>query len=244
MKTQITGRLVRPAAIAATVALAAGAAVATGAIPNSGDNQVHLCYQKHAAGAERGGAEVRIFDDEKNPGACMKGDRELAINQEGPQGPIGPQGPTGPTGPTGSTGPTGPTGSTGATGPAGTSTAYFGSGGAISVNNTQTVITENVPAGNYVVDTKFFLFNNDDDDTAYAECELKAGATVLDSFQGIRLEENNGSDPGMSELGTLQGAVTGFAGGALTLSCTESGPSDALAISAGRLTAFKVDSIL
>ncbi|MDQ3760087.1 MAG: hypothetical protein M3331_09115, partial [Actinomycetota bacterium] len=110
LKSQIKNSARRPLALAAALALCGGAAIATGSIPNSSTGEVHLCFQKRAASSERGGAEVRIFDDELNPGACLKGDRELAINQQGPQGERGATGPQGPSGPTGPTGPAGPPG--------------------------------------------------------------------------------------------------------------------------------------
>jgi hypothetical protein len=249
-KENLTNLMRRPLALAGGLALIGGAAVATGSIPNSGTGEVHLCFQKRAAQSERGGAELRIFDDEQNPGGCLKGDRQIAINQEGPQGEQGPQGQQGPQGEDGATGPQGPQGSQGSQGPqgpqgaSGSSTAFFsGHTGVALVNNTGTVATKTVPAGNYAITTSLTLFNNDDDDHAYVLCELLVGGAVVDDVVTDSLAENDADQEAQSgESVSMQTVTSGFGGGAITTRCTESGASDQVAAN-GSLTAIKVDSV-
>jgi len=252
-KENLTNLMRRPLALAGGLALVGGAAVATGAIPSSGSGEVHLCFQKRAAQSERGGAELRIFDDEQNPGGCLKGDRQIAINQEGPQGKQGPQGEQGPQGQQGPQGEDGATGRQGQHGPqgpqgpqgaSGSSTAFFsGQTGVTLVNNTGTVATKNVPAGNFAITTSLTLFNNDDDDPAYVLCELLVGGTVVDDVLTDSLAENDADKEAQTaESVSMQTVTSGFGGGAITTRCTESGDSDQV-VANGSLTAIKVDSV-
>jgi hypothetical protein len=72
-------------------ALLAVAAVAGAAIPDSGDGEIHGCYQKNQG-------QLRVIDAQAGQ-ACRPSEKPLAWNQEGVQGPTGPTGPTGPRGP-------------------------------------------------------------------------------------------------------------------------------------------------
>jgi collagen triple helix repeat protein len=138
-------KLTRPLTIAAALALGASA-VATGAIPDSGTGLVHLCYQGRAAHHERGGAELRIYDGEGNSGDCMKGDRELTLNQRGPIGATGATGAHGATGIRGATGPRGATGTSGTNGTPGARGAT-GSQGATGATGADGATGATGPAG-------------------------------------------------------------------------------------------------
>jgi hypothetical protein len=87
-------RLVIGLAVAAL--LAAGVAVATGAIPGP-SGQITACYQKQSG-------QLRVVASARQ---CRRSERTLTWNQQGPQGPTGPAGPAGPPGPPGATGPAG-----------------------------------------------------------------------------------------------------------------------------------------
>jgi hypothetical protein len=115
------GRLV----FATAVLVSAGAvAVAFGAIPNSSNRTVHLCYD--AAGSKTAdGTPLRILDDQAGSAECP-GYADLSIYAKGPTGPAGPAGPQGATGPKGPSGPKGATGPAGPKGPAGGPTGPTG----------------------------------------------------------------------------------------------------------------------
>jgi len=118
-------RAARVMSAAAVLLVAGGVAVATGAIPNSIDGKIVLCYDRGDARSDRGGADLQIIDDQLNTKGCDDDETRLAINASGTPGPQGPAGPTGPAGPQGDDGPAGPAGAEGPqgeegpTGPAG-----------------------------------------------------------------------------------------------------------------------------
>lgn len=96
-------------AAAATVALAAGTAYATGLVSSA--TTINACA-KTTTGA------LRL----KGTKACSRAEHAIAWSVRGPAGPPGPsgaQGAAGPTGPAGATGAKGPAGATGPTGPTG-----------------------------------------------------------------------------------------------------------------------------
>ncbi|MEJ7875758.1 MAG: hypothetical protein WKF62_03785 [Solirubrobacterales bacterium] len=211
-KDTLKSQIKRPLALAGALALVGGAAIATGAIPNSATDEVHLCFQKRAATSERGGAEVRLYDDELNPGACLKGDRELVMNQRGPQGEPGQDGTDGMDGEDGATGPQGPAGTAGP--------AYSASlAGEVSVFNLAPVISKTVPAGSYVINASLTLRNWDDDDVATGVyCLLRAGGTSLQRAPAESTLDERGAI-GYEEAVALQGTVSNFGGGQLDVSC-------------------------
>ncbi len=93
-----TGLLARVAGATTVLVVAGSVAIATGAIPDAGDKEVHLCYAQGAAGL----TPLTIYDAEQNPSACPASKTQLVINQQGPKGDTGPAGPKGATGPAGS----------------------------------------------------------------------------------------------------------------------------------------------
>lgn len=125
-----------PSAIAAAVA--GGAGMAVGAIPDSG-GVIHACYNPRVG-------VVRVIDTEASPPqTCATRFGEVAVswNQKGPKGDTGVQGPQGPQGPAGPTGPPGPQGQPGQQGPQGpqgpagtvaTPQQVFGQGCSLSPN--------------------------------------------------------------------------------------------------------------
>ncbi|MDP1848186.1 MAG: hypothetical protein Q8K79_10380 [Solirubrobacteraceae bacterium] len=115
-------RAARVMSAAAVLLVAGGVAVATGAIPNSVNGKIVLCYDRGDARSEEGGADLQIIDDQLNTKGCDDDETRFSINAAGTPGPQGPAGPTGPAGPQGDDGPagqTGPAGPQGATGPQG-----------------------------------------------------------------------------------------------------------------------------
>lgn len=71
---------------AALIALAVG--VASAAIPDSDDGEIHGCYQKN-------NGQLRVIDAQAGD-TCRPSELPLVWSQEGPSGPSGPSGPTGP----------------------------------------------------------------------------------------------------------------------------------------------------
>lgn len=234
-------KLKRPLALAGALALVSGAAIATGSIPNSSSGEVHLCFQKRGA-LERGGAEVRIVDDEQNPGACMRGDRELVMNQRGPTGPQGPAGEDGVDGEDGQDGATGPQGPAGTAGPAYTA-SLAGEVGVFSP--LAPVISKNVPAGSYAINASVTLRNWDDDDVATGVyCVLRAGGTTLQRAPSESTLDERGAI-GYEEAVALQGTLNNFAGGQLDVSCELPLAADSDEVRAAQpvITAIKVGAI-
>jgi hypothetical protein len=93
-RLKAAGRLVRRSprmfVLGAAAVLAVGG-VASAAIPDSDDQEIHGCYQKNQG-------QLRVIDAEAGD-TCRPSEEPLTWNQEGPQGPAGPEGPTGPRGP-------------------------------------------------------------------------------------------------------------------------------------------------
>jgi hypothetical protein len=233
---------------AGSVVLMGGGAAAWGqlaaAIPGP-DGVIHACYLNYAIPTDDVGT-MRVIDPAAGD-ACNELETALDFNQEGPQGPqgpVGPAGPTGPTGPVGATGATGPAGPKGDKGDAGVSTAYAAELATTSINDGSTVIlSKNVPAGSYVINAKATLTNGDDDDVAFVGCSVSAGATSIDGAGGTLEEEN--FNVGSSEVIAMQGVVSGFAGGAVSISCFNTGDPDSsrVDISNVKLTAIQVSGI-
>lgn len=78
-------RLARPLVLAAVALLAVGA-VAGAAIPDSGDGEIHACYQQNQG-------QLRVIDAEAGQ-SCRPSEESLVWNQEGVQGETGPRGPS------------------------------------------------------------------------------------------------------------------------------------------------------
>jgi hypothetical protein len=135
---------------AAVLIVAGGVAMATGAVPDSGDGEVHLCYWPTGAATVRGGTVVKVVDSERNSRGCASGERELVLNQTGPPG---------------------------APGASGISKAYATARSLSDTKNigpaSESVMkTLEVPAGIYVVTGEVKIRNASDTTRAFAACEL------------------------------------------------------------------------
>jgi collagen triple helix repeat protein len=120
----------RFAAVAAVVALALAAGVASGAIPSGSDGVIHACYQKPGLLANPGA--VRVIDEEAGQ-RCRSNEVAFNWSQRGPQGAQGAPGPQGPRGDAGPSGPQGDKGEQGEPGePATRLFAKVKSSGALS----------------------------------------------------------------------------------------------------------------
>ncbi len=95
-----------------------------------------------------------------------------------------------------------------------------------------------------MVNGKGVIENEDDDDRALAACYLRAGGANLD-FVHFKLWEQN-TDGGQNDAFALQGVLTGFGGGDITIVCSSSGGggSDQVDLSYLHLTAIKVAEVL
>jgi hypothetical protein len=186
----------RPRARAAALVLAGGlvgggiaGGIAYAASPD-GAGVIHACYGKLGGG-------LRVI----NSGHCTALETALDWNQVGPIGPVGPVGPQGGPGLPGSPGATGPagadghdgldgldgapggTGPAGPAGPAGASDAYAGHlDGEYEIHNpTTTLITLQLPPGNYALSGKAVIYNHDGDRQS-TSCRLSTG-DMTESYQ-------------------------------------------------------------
>lgn len=113
------------------------------------------------------------------------------------------------------------------------------------------VVTKDVPPGNYAINAKVSLGNEDDDDPAEAGCQLRAGGNIIDENWFDRLGESPPANPSESVINTsesypLQAVVANFDGGAITIHCREfSGTADSDQIDAhyAVITAIRVGSV-
>lgn len=234
MKKAIHTRLGRPMATAICVAVVGGSAIATGAIPSSGTNEVDLCFQKKGA-KENGGAEVRVIDSDAGA-VCNGSDRRLTINQRGPTGPQGIQGIQGPQGVKGDTGATGPQGIQGPEGPEGPegppgeigSTFFLASDEERELfTDSQVVISGDVSPSRYLYSGSISVANTDDEDSA-AECRV-------DNVDFPSQAESMPDDSGPVSKGSISlDGVISHLGGPLTVSCFRGNP-----ISDGDETSFR-----
>ena len=91
-------------------ALGAGAALAVGQIPGSGNTFTGCVLTNDDFTVPLG--SLRVLDPSVSGDTeCTTGEEQISWNQQGPTGPQGPAGPTGATGAAGATGATGPAGS-------------------------------------------------------------------------------------------------------------------------------------
>jgi hypothetical protein len=143
---------------------------------------------------------------------------QLPAGAKGPAGPAGPsgaagaagpQGPAGAAGGVGAEGPIGPQGPSGGTPPA---FSAFTEGnlaiGAANVN--QLVQTISLPAGKWVVTSKFVIRNTDAVFEGILSCNLMLGATKIDSLgaDGVDFGALGISDQTLVGAGTLASAGT------------------------------------
>lgn len=213
--------------VSMSVALSFTAISAVLGVTASG-NSVSSCVRK-----DEGQGNVRIVKAATN---CLGNEDRVVWNVTGP---TGPKGATGPTGATGATGPTGPTGATGATGPTGPigNTGLAGATGAAGApgfsastryragavvgiivpdDTTQTVLTVQPSAGNYLLTAKGTVRSSSD---AQWDCTLNVGGAVVDQMT-VELEdsENSYGPWALLAVASLDGNT------AVTIDCGTSGP--------------------
>jgi hypothetical protein len=213
-------------AAAGVVAAFAVAGVAYGAIP-AANGVITSCYSQ-ATGT------WRPIDVEKSPAEkCKAGEKQLNWNQQGPKGdkgdtgPQGPAGPAGPSGPAGSAGPPGPTGPAGPAGPAGTSPGYFSRTAGVQVAGTMTILSETLPAGDYLL-FAHVVGESRDSSPAAGSC------AIPNDLASVIIPESGSADL------TLVGAAV-HGGGSVALTCTEeAGNFD---VRYANLAAIKVGSL-
>ena len=228
------GLLARLASATTVLVVAGSVAIATGAIPDAGDNEVHLCYATGAAGT----TPLSIYDAELNPTACPATKASLAINQQGPKGATGAKGATGPAGPKG------------ATGPAGATNAY-----ATMLHHPEKAVNYpgsgltnlHLPAGSYVLSAKGLLRNSTATAGSHvsAQCHLKHASmgsdpTLADTTGQLTL----GASPGdRSEAFALHAVVSSIPASEIVLGCSGVNGTGALKISEYVITAIRVSEV-
>jgi hypothetical protein len=208
------------------VALAAAAGIGYAAIPDGG-GVIHGCYNT----AANPSGSLRVIDTEAG-GKCAKNEKPLVWNQQGPKGDKGDKGDTGPAGPAGPSGPAGETGPAGPAGPPGspgTSVGYEATGGLHALSGTETIISKDLPAGNYVVFASVLVERGSaDPDYGFGSCAV-GDDLEYGNVQGER-----------EETIALTSAIA-HPGGNLELTCHETG-GDFVVVGA-TLTAIKVGSL-
>jgi hypothetical protein len=226
----------KAAFLAASVALVGAAAVALGAIPDSG-GVIHGCY-KASDGS------LRVIDSGTDD-RCKGSEQALNWNQVGPRGPAGPQGPAGQDGAQGATGPQGPQGEPGL------STAYtlekFNPTTIPGANDGEVVVaSKDLPPGSYLVNAKLIAENLDPDEEANVGCKLirDGWSSYVDvNFVGLGQRADVSNQEGLALQATLQPFNFGN-GGTLDLDCFQSGTSaDDVTVAIVQLAAIAVDSI-
>lgn len=236
------GRVARSVSTGVLLAVVGGVAAATGAIPDSDDREVHLCYQPGDS-RERSGAEARLVDAERIPGDrnCRRGDRELAINQRGPQGPEGPEGPKGDKGDRGDKGDPGAPGQPGAPASSAAFSTREDSEQGIDQTST-TLVGKTIPAGSYAIGGKLQINNNDTEDVAYGGCQLRIGSTFVDAgTYELGRALTGGFGTGTEHL-PLQATATVGASTSIYVQCDNDSDGEPAASNVV-LTAIKVDAI-
>jgi hypothetical protein len=184
--------LTRTTFTAAVLVLAAGAAVATGAIPSGSDGVIHACHEKAGLLTDQG--DLRVIDKESGQ-SCRNNEIPLSWNQRGPQGATGPQGPQG------APGPPGPPGFTEAL-----STSELGPVPLANIlDGPTTVVSETLPEGEYVITATLVLENPDVNDIDHAGCRLMSRNIREQSSSPWLL--NDRGDSGDKATIALQGTV-------------------------------------
>jgi len=155
------------------------------------------------------------------------------VGPAGPPGPAGPSGPAGPAGPPGLAGAAGPAGPQGPEGPMGPSNAYVAFAASVSLDGpgiTVTVLTKDVPAGNYVVSASL-TFSDAPSSGALASCAVFG----IDSQPIGRTTVHRGESQSL----TIQSAGVHAQAGPLTLVCAPALTSVEIAT----LTAIQVSTV-
>jgi hypothetical protein len=161
-------------AAAVVTAVSAGAAYAT--IPG-GDGTIHGCYAKS-------GGTLRVIDASVTN--CKSGETALNWSQQGVPGPQGPQGEKGEPGEAGPPGPASGVDSFGAS-----------SGSSIPPSLTPgafvTVISKEVPAGNYAVFASGEVVTTDDNDASVL-CQLRGEGQGIQTTNSSLVDDANERD--------------------------------------------------
>jgi hypothetical protein len=97
---------------------------------------------------------------------------------------------------------------------------------------TETVITKDVPAGNYAIYAKLFVWSNDG---SSARCVMRANGVAVDDTRTFFADSVGGFVP-------LQGAASMATAGPILVECNESS-DHAMAVVSVALSAIKVTTI-
>jgi hypothetical protein len=178
---------------------------------------------------------------------CPSGYTKLSWNAQGIQGPKGDKGDPGEPGEQGEQG---EPGAPGESGPAFTAetTPYTGPNIKDEFSSSTEILSKTVPAGNYAINAKVALENIDDDDVANADCDLRAGGTVVDQTVpvitlGINVGGQDLDQVANSQEIPLQATLKDFGGGAITINCDSFSNSDRVDATNATITAIKVGSV-
>lgn len=250
-----------PSALAAAgvaLLLGGGGVVALAAIPDA-NGVIHACYGRTGV--------LRVIDpsargSDSLANRCSNNETPVSFEQKGPQGlqgprgatgaqgpkgdpgSTGPQGPAGQQGLTGPQGPTGPQGLTGPAGPASLPAIYSDHNRGVTVPNNELFLTPivsvTVPAGSYSIQAtlQFNRAVQGDGVDATGDCDLDYSGQFLDT---ARVDY---PDPAAGGTMALQGVLTNYAGGDITVASqvSESG-SQTLVIGDNWLTVTKVGAV-
>jgi Collagen triple helix repeat (20 copies) len=236
----LLGGRARWAALGVIVAGLAAGGIAYASIPDAG-GVIHTCFDK-------AGGRLYVIDTGLGQQCNSVTQGSLNFNQIGPQGPTGPsglqgpsgvQGPSGPSGQSGtpgSSGPSGPSGPPGAAGAAGTSDLYIAHANGFNVidDATETVVTKDVPAGNYAIFAKLSV--RGDLDSSVARCVMRANGVLVDDTNDFTVDDE------FTEFVPLQGAASMATAGPILVECNDSG-ADQIIVETWWLSAIKVSTI-
>ncbi len=156
----------------------------------------------------------------------------------GPAGADGPVGPAGATGPVGPAGPAGPMGPTGPAGPAGVSRVRFVPFDVGNIPNTMTtVVTTNLPAGNFVASVAAEATADTEDSVlgGYFQCRLVQASSFM---AGLASDLPAGSFIATTSVTFAGGTTIPAAGGPVSVQCRVA--ADSVGAVAGMLTVFEV----
>ncbi len=168
----------RFAAVAAVVALALAAGVASGAIPSGSDGVIHACYQKPGLLANPGA--VRVIDREAGQ-SCRSNETPIQWNQQGPKGDAGQPGPTG---------------------PSDLYSARAARGVDLPADGAfHDVVALTLPAGHYELTAKARA--RDRRLPSYVSCVLRLDGTELDEFSRAIVPENSIERVALTGVGSL-----------------------------------------
>ena len=161
-----------------------------------------------------------------------------AKGDTGQSGPVGPAGPVGPSGPAGATGPQGAVGLTGPAGPIGASAAYISRADDFVDLGTSptTVVTLDLPAGQYALFGKVLVTNNDADPQT-TTCSLSTGESAQ-----VRLNGYDGPVAVYSQVVSLQDLLSLASPSTVSLTCQTFNGVASVASSA-KITAIQVSSL-